>query len=319
MMFLSQWRLPLLFMISGMGSFFALGRRSTLEFIGERLNRLGIPLVAAMVFIIPIQTYLGMIVRGRFAGTYFDFWPSRLLSFLSWHHLWFLPYLLLFAVVFAPLFSFLKTRPMKPVQRICGNKYAVYLLCIPVVLFDLALIDRIEVAGSLIYDYDGITRYASIFFAGYLFASQHEVFIATVKGNRRLYALCGLCLFPIVLTTYSDWPASAAGAIVKSVVRTANLWSWCMACLGYAAAYLNRGGKFITYANRAVFPFYILHQSAMMILLYLMRDLPWPFLPKYAVMIAGILLYCALIYEFGIRRWKWIRPLFGLKAERDKL
>ena len=317
MMFLSQWRLPLLFMISGMGAFFALGRRSTLEFTLERLRRLGIPLIVSIILIIPIQTYLGYIVRGSFTGPYFDFWPSRLLGTLSWQHLWFVAYLLLFAVVFAPLFSYLKTKKMKPLLRICSNKYGIYLLGAPIIAFDAILGNVEEISGAIFNDLHGITRYSTIFFAGYLLASRHDACIATIRNNRRLYALCGLCLFPLALCTYSAWPHSTGGMIVKSLIRTANLWSWCLVCLGYAAAYLNRGGKFLSYVNQAVFPFYILHQSAMMILIYLMRDLPWPFLPKYVAIIVGILLYCGLIYEFGIRPWRWIRPLFGLKSKSN--
>ena len=46
MYFLNQWRIPILFVISGMGTYYALGKRSRKQFSRERLRRLGFPLLA---------------------------------------------------------------------------------------------------------------------------------------------------------------------------------------------------------------------------------------------------------------------------------
>ncbi len=54
---LHQWRLPLLFFISGAGIHYSLKRRSVLLFAGERFVRLFIPLLFAMFFTIPLQVY----------------------------------------------------------------------------------------------------------------------------------------------------------------------------------------------------------------------------------------------------------------------
>ncbi len=43
---LSMWRLPLLFLVSGTGTFFALGHRSGWKYARDRFRRLVIPLVA---------------------------------------------------------------------------------------------------------------------------------------------------------------------------------------------------------------------------------------------------------------------------------
>src|SRR5690606_31598361 len=49
MIFLNQWRLPILFLISGMGTYYALGKRSWGKFTLERSLRLGLPLVVGML------------------------------------------------------------------------------------------------------------------------------------------------------------------------------------------------------------------------------------------------------------------------------
>lgn len=75
MLFLNQWRLPILFVISGMGTWYALGKRNAWQFSGERIKRLLLPLVFGMIFIIPPQVYLERLAKGQFTGSYFDFWP----------------------------------------------------------------------------------------------------------------------------------------------------------------------------------------------------------------------------------------------------
>src|SRR5690606_16631767 len=58
MLFLNQWRLPILFVISGMGTYYALSKRSARQFALERINRLLLPLAVGMLFIVPPQIYI---------------------------------------------------------------------------------------------------------------------------------------------------------------------------------------------------------------------------------------------------------------------
>jgi glucan biosynthesis protein C len=118
MLFVNQWRLPILFVISGMGTAFALSSRSIKEFIKERNARLGIPLLFGILFIVPPQVYIERIVNGQFAGGYLEFWPWHTFDNgvypegnFTWHHLWFLPYLLVFSLILSPVFGFLRKRP----------------------------------------------------------------------------------------------------------------------------------------------------------------------------------------------------------------
>ena len=88
-----------LFMISGIGVSYALGKRSPLKFIGERHKRLFIPLIFGMLVIIPPQIYFERLTQGVHFDSYFDFWktvfafiPYPKGGALSWHHLWFILY-----------------------------------------------------------------------------------------------------------------------------------------------------------------------------------------------------------------------------------
>ena len=52
------WRIPLLFIISGMGVCFAIRRRNWKELLRDRAKRILLPLIFGSFFIVPISGYL---------------------------------------------------------------------------------------------------------------------------------------------------------------------------------------------------------------------------------------------------------------------
>jgi fucose 4-O-acetylase-like acetyltransferase len=105
--FISRFRMPLLFFISGAVAYFMLKNRSSSQFVALRFRRLLIPLVFGMLLIVPIQVYLERVNQG-FKGNFFQFYHSVFTTGaypkgnLSWHHLWFIAYLFVYDVLFAP-------------------------------------------------------------------------------------------------------------------------------------------------------------------------------------------------------------------------
>ena len=79
----APWRLPLLFMISGLGTYYALGLRSAWPYARDRLGRLLLPLAFGMLAVIVPQVYVERISVGMpdrmsprdFHGSYLDFYP----------------------------------------------------------------------------------------------------------------------------------------------------------------------------------------------------------------------------------------------------
>ena len=114
--FLSQWRLSLLFVISGIGTFFNISKKTGLEFAKDRFQRLVIPLVVGILFIIPTVVYFQRLNAGLFTGNYLEFWllkanigvdPQGNFSWLYlWLHLWYLVYLLIFSLLLIPVFLY---------------------------------------------------------------------------------------------------------------------------------------------------------------------------------------------------------------------
>ncbi|MCC8174094.1 MAG: acyltransferase family protein [Odoribacter sp.] len=104
--------------------------------------------------------------------------------------------------------------------------------------------------------------------------------------------------------------------IVFRFLKVFNLWSWILALFGLAAAYLNCPSKALAYVNEAVYPFYIIHQTIIIILGYYLKDLDWGFWHKFSIMVIATFCLTWIIYEFFIRRCNFMRLLFGLKIKR---
>ena len=90
----------------------ALGKRTPAQFRRERFRRLFIPLVFGMFVVVPPQIYYEHIKEYNsywdFYKTVFNFVPYPKGSF-SWHHLWFILYLLIYSLLALPLLTYLRS------------------------------------------------------------------------------------------------------------------------------------------------------------------------------------------------------------------
>jgi len=329
MIFLNQWRLSLLFVISGMGTYFNVSKRSRTGFAKERFVRLFIPLVVGMFFIVPPQVYFERLDAGQFAGKYFEFYPS--MAFVgsypegnfSWHHLWFLPYLLLFSLALMPAFFYMLKHPqvwiIRKTKYLTTCKFGLFVLAIPLVFWYVFLKPRFPSTHALVDDWFNIINYCTLFFCGFLLMTLKDALWENVKKNRRLYLITAIATFTLLmLLWYSTGNFSAKGEL-SDTVQAINSWAWILALIGYAATYLNKPNSKLSYANEAVYPFYILHQTVIIVLGYYLKNVDMCLFAKFSIMVIGTFGITWLIYEFGIRRFAWIRPLFGMKRKGNIL
>ena len=159
MTWLHFWRMPLLLFISGAGTYMALGKRTPRQFAGERFTRLFIPLVFGMFAVVPPQIYFEYIQQYSgywdFYKTVFEFQPYPAGSF-SWHHLWFLPYILVFSLVFLPIFEQIRKYPggafMRFINRLVSSPLKIYGLTLPLILLEVFADPFFPVTHDLIHD-----------------------------------------------------------------------------------------------------------------------------------------------------------------------
>ena len=325
MIFINRWRLPLLFVISGMGTFYNVSKRSGLAFFKERFVRLFIPLVVGMIFIVPPQVYFERLDKGQFVGNYFEFWTTKAFigtypnGNISWHHLWFLPYLLLFSFVLIPVFVYLRNNPQAWIIRktkiLTTRKFGLFVLAIPLIFWEIILRPRFPSTHALVGDWYNIINYCTLFFYGFLLVMLKDVLWNNLIKNRQLYLAAAIIMF--VLLMYVEFGSGdfLCKDIILHFVWAINGWAWILAIISYAATYLNKPSPILSYANEAVYPFYILHQTVIIALGYYLKNVEMCFFIKFSIMVIGTFGITWLIYEFCIRRYTWIRPLFGMKRK----
>jgi fucose 4-O-acetylase-like acetyltransferase len=70
--FVNVFHMPLFFFLAGASTCFALGFRSGKQYVYERFKRLFIPLIFGMLVVIPPQSYLGALSKGKFTGNFLN-------------------------------------------------------------------------------------------------------------------------------------------------------------------------------------------------------------------------------------------------------
>ncbi|MCK8520914.1 acyltransferase family protein [Aquimarina sp. D1M17] len=322
MLFLNQWRLPILFVISGMGTYYALSSRNLWQFNLERYIRLGIPLAFGMLLIVPPQVYFERLANHEFTGSYMAFLSGPAYKGIypdgniSWHHLWFLPYLFLYSLLLSPILIFLKrkkTRFITWVSNLLQKSFGFYLFVIPLYFVEVLIEPFFPVTHALVDDWFTFINYFILFFYGFVLLATGNVFWEQIDRIKKRALWIGCVAFLIQTTIWIIGKDSILIHFTEGMIKVINLWSWILVLFGYAAKYLNRKSSTISYCNRAVYPFYILHQTITITIGYYLMDLHWNTVSKFIIMVLGTFLASWVLYHFVILKIPFLHPLFGLK------
>ena len=318
--FVSQWRLPVLFVVSGMGTRFALSQKTGKAYIVERFKRLFLPLLAGILIVVSPQVYIERISDGAFNGTFFDFLPEFFDGFypegnFSWHHLWFLPYLLVMSIAATPFFLHLRIEHNTVIaylqHKIKQTPALLFLFALPLGFAQL-MAPHFPVTHALIGDWYTLTFNFILFIGGFILVSMGEAFWSAITRIRRYALATGILCSVVLLTIWYGYNINPQLPLIHSL----NTWSWILTILGYSAKYLNRESRVIKYRNRAVYPFYILHQAIIIVIGYALMKTEINYSWKIIIMTTGTFGITWAVYEFIIERIRILRPVFGLKNNR---
>ncbi|HEY8417723.1 MAG TPA: hypothetical protein VIK93_06775, partial [Limnochordales bacterium] len=96
-------------------------------------------------------------------------------------------------------------------------------------------------------------------------------------------------------------------------LETLNGWAWVIALLGFAHTHLNFPHPVLRYASEAAYPFYILHQTVLVAVGWLVVRWPLGVAMKWAIISAVGGAATLAVYEVLVRRSRVLRFLFGMK------
>lgn len=319
---LDLWMMPLFFILSGAAVYYSLKSRKVKNFLKERSLRIALPWIFLGIFIMgPIQVYFERMSTEAFSGTLFQFIPHYFDGFygfggnIAWMgmHLWYLMFLFFFSVVTLPLFhsrSESDDSLVSLLARRLDNKLALLLLSLPLIIAGpLADVTGLSVTREMgTWD---IFSYFIFFIYGYLLFSNKNILGMLVRN--RYFTLSGVIVLTGVVLALEP-----SNAFYFSALRAICAWLWILALLGVGARYLNSSNKFLSYTNESVLPFYILHQTVIVIVGYFVVEWSIGTLPKYLIIGAISFMIIMIAYELIIRRQNFLRFIFGMRLLSQK-
>jgi len=310
--FFHNWRMPLLFVISGAGIWYALGNKTGTGFVKERMKRLLIPLVFGIFVIVAPQVYFQRMFEGQVFNSYIDFYPH----FFDGHvfeggnftpnHLWFIYALFFYCIAALPLLLFLKSSNGK----LALNKLA-NILTMPMGIYIMLLPLYLSLRYLKPYGMEYVFEYYHLVLVviGFILVSKDKI-MESIQSHR-LVSIIIAAIF-ISYSMYTEMNNISLSIDNIYFITALGYGSLIFALLGYARRYLNFSNAFLKYTNEAVYPFYILHQTITVILAFYIVPLEMNIWLKFSLTSLGTAVFTLAIYHYFIKPFNILRPLFGL-------
>jgi glucans biosynthesis protein C len=324
MMFTHLWRMPLLLLVSGAGTFFAMRYFTGLQYLGERCRRLLLPFIACIPIVVSPQVYIERLDR------YPDYLTFMLHSFegiypeggnFSWHHLWFILYLFSYTLLLLPLLLWLRdggaARLNSRLLPFLSQRGGLLYLVLPILLTQFALRPHFpEENHTLIYDWAFFVYYGCFFFFGYLFASEGAYFELLLEQRRNFLVASLIATAALYAEYWLVYPYHLALWLkfddLFGLTEICLAWFWVLTFTGYARRYLTHKPSWLAWANENVYPFYIWHQAVIVVAGYHMAKWPLGLWTRFALIALFSFTVTLLLCEL-VKRFRLTRLIFGLK------
>jgi hypothetical protein len=330
MLALNGWRLALLFVVSGYATAALLARSERLAFLRSRSARLLIPTRFAIIVVIPPQVWIALMYNHGYAQPFAAFWRTDYFRFgtlegivmPTWQHLWFVVYLFAYTLVILALHALLPAQARCWIVKLLGKVFASAggLLAIPVlwaVLRPLFIFPGVEDTHALLDDFAAHYIFLAAFLFGFLLRHSAPLWSA-IRVTWHLAGLIALVATAAMVgqvwwLTGHEWSDGAAA--IYAVVRGVQSWCTIVALLGVADRFWNRDARCRTMLNEAVFPFYIIHQTIIVMFIWYLRPVAMPAGAAFLLTVAITAIGCWLFYRIG-RAVPGLRLLIGLRGWR---
>lgn len=323
MLLLNPWRLTLLFIISGSATRFMLDKMKPSSFAASRTLRLLVPLVFCMLVIVPPQTYFEIVEKLNYSGSVGEFYQKYITASggwgivtPTWNHLWFVAYLFVYTLLILAVGPLLKRLPAG-MFRWMGKGLPVILIPFLFLLLIRATLEPMfEETHALFDDWYAHALYFPAFLFGYAIA-KHESFFDSCQKMRWPMLVIALACWGVLQAarlsgTSLGLPAGPATELLGVALREMQAWAMILALFGFARKYLRHDNAARRYLTDAIFPFYIIHQTTIVVAGHYLNQAGLPVGVEAPLLIATTAGSCWIGYEI-VRRIGILRPLFGLK------
>lgn len=262
---ISSWRLPLLFFISGSALSLSIKKQNIAKRFAKKflpLLIIGTPLlVSAADFLADLHTNpnasFGLHLKEYFVNV------SR--GHLSWYHLWYLGYILVFVVIH----QFIHDHIRLSLPRIQLNPmFVMWVLIAFSLISELYLRPFFPVKRDFIHDWASIIQFACYYCAGILVINTPKMLYDLERVKLWMLVAAGLFLY----IRFSDT------GIPVAYTKVAVAWSVVFSLNGLFQSYLNFKNKFTIELHSRMLDIYAIHQVTLLfaaILTVAMVDSPF--------------------------------------------
>lgn len=334
MLWSNQWRMSLLFLISGAAISFLLASQPWGQFIRKRVPLLLVPLLFGMLVIVVPQVYVEANSKGLInSPNYWHFWyiyldqtsaefaPHKTLGkiHLTWNHLWFLPYILAYTLIIWVAYPLINSQKCAPVWRWINERLTIRMvILIPIALLYVIgwwLYEKYPTTHNFVQDWHNHARSFLCFLLGFVLVRMLAIW--NKFASLRWY------LLPAALTTYAyalfafnggSLGDSIIAKEINGLIWSANGWLWILTIIAWAQHWFTFSNPLLKYLNSGVYCFYILHQTLIIAIAYFVVPKKLGVVVEPILIISLVAIGCVVLFEV-IKRLPVVGVLFGIQKQ----
>lgn len=256
--------MPLLFVLAGISTKYALQKRTVKEYLAERVKRLLFPFLFGTIVFMPIMSYVADKFNYSYNGGFFQHYVVFYTKFtdltgadggLSVGQFWFLLYLFVISIVSVGVVLFIN-------KFVCTLEksipfWSVFILGLPLPLFS----ELLSVGGK------SLVECTYLFLVGYYVFSD----IRTIeKAEKNCLWILAVGISATILNVYLFIWADTKYSLLNTVTKYISEWIMVIALIGLAKRFLDFKGKVSNYMNKRSFLFYSYHFIWVVLFQYLL-------------------------------------------------
>jgi glucan biosynthesis protein C len=335
--FFGSWGMPFFFLMAGATSWFSLRRRTAGRYVRERITRLLIPFLVGSILLTPIQAYFELTHKGWWqADSFLSFLvsPDARGFFLTevhtlrfgptifgalGYHLWFVGFLFAFSLLALPVFLWLKgeagKRFLASLARLASWRGGLLVFIVPPVVARFIL--QPFFPGE--HDWADFAYILLFFVSGYILIGD-ERFTQAIRRDWLLNLILGITSTLFFFSSAAglpifEWLGSPGtlGFYLSWTIFGVNSWCWTMFIFYIGMRYLDTTNEWLQYGREASYPFFFIHQPAIIFIAFYAVQWEVNLLIKLIIVGLGSFALSLSAYELLVRRINPVRVLFGMK------
>lgn len=251
--FFSPYFMPLLFVLAGVSTKYALLKRTYKEYLVDRGKRLLVPCLFGTIVLMPVMSYIAHRFNYTYKGGFLEHYGVFFTKFtdltgadggFSLGQFWFILYLFVISTVALGILILSGKNTPKEEKEI--PLWIVCLLGLPLPFL----------GGILSIGGKSLAEFTYLFMVGYYVFADEKI-VSTVEKN--CWLLIGIGLVATILNVYLFMWCGKDFATFNIITKYVSEWIMIIALIGVAKRFWNFSGNISNYMNKRSFLFYIYH------------------------------------------------------------